>query len=116
MRLGVTMRFSQRLSADHLVLELHEDEDGFCDVADRCRAEHDVLQGAPPLGHQREAAFALVAQGAQQRVTGFRIDIEFAAARLFHRDVHARAGPVITGIGQERQFPQVRAGRGLVIE
>ena len=44
---------------------------------------HDVLDGAPPLGHQREAAFSLVAQGPQQRVAGFRIDIEFAAARAF---------------------------------
>ena len=43
----------------------------------------DVLDGAPPLGHQREAAFSLVAQGSQQRVAGFRIDIEFAAAGFF---------------------------------
>ena len=41
--------FSQRLSADHLVLELHEDEDGFGDVADRGRADADVLDGAPAL-------------------------------------------------------------------
>ena len=41
-----------------------------------------MLDGAPPLGHQREAAFALVAQGAEQRVAGSRIDIEFAVARL----------------------------------
>jgi hypothetical protein len=40
------------------VLELREDECGFGDVADRGRAERDVLDGAPPLGHQREAAFA----------------------------------------------------------
>jgi hypothetical protein len=56
---------SRSPSADHLVLELQQDEDGFCDVADRAGAEHDVLQGAPALRHQREAAFALVAQGAQ---------------------------------------------------
>jgi hypothetical protein len=37
------------------VLELRGDEDGFCDVADRGRAEHDVLQGVPPLEHQRQA-------------------------------------------------------------
>ena len=73
------LRFSQLLSADHLVLELHQDKRGFGDVADRARADHDVLHDAPPLGHQREAAFALVAQGAQQRVPGFRVDIEFAA-------------------------------------
>ena len=44
------------------MLELNEDEDGFCDVA---------------------------------------------AGRLFHRDVHARAGAFVTGIGQERQVLQV---------
>jgi len=92
------------------VLELREDEHGFRDVADRGRADHDMLQGAPPLGHQGEAAFALVAQGAQQGVTGFRVDIEFAAGRLFHRDVHARAGPFIAGIGQERQVFEVGPG------
>ena len=52
-----------------LVLELHQDEDGFGDVADRGRADHDVLQGLPPLGHQGEAAFALVAQGARYRLS-----------------------------------------------
>src|SRR4051794_38608584 len=57
------LKFSQRLSADHLVFELHQDERGFGDVADRGRADHDVLQGAPALGHEREAAFSLVAHG-----------------------------------------------------
>jgi hypothetical protein len=77
------VKFSQRLSADHLVLELHKDKRGFGDVADRARTDHDVLQDAPPLGHQREATFALVAQGAQQRVAGFRVDIEFAPGGFF---------------------------------
>jgi hypothetical protein len=72
----------QRLSADHFVLELDQDEGGSGDVADRGRAEHNVLQGALPLGHQREAAFALVAQGSQQRVTGFRVDVQLAAGGL----------------------------------
>jgi hypothetical protein len=109
------MRFSQRLSADHLVLELCEDEHGFADVADRGRADADVLDGAPSLGHQREAASALVAQGPQQRVTGSRVDAGFAAARLLHRDVHARAGPFVAGTGEDRQVlregPGPRAGR-----
>ena len=52
-----------------------------------------MLDGAPSLGHQREAAFALVAQGSQQRVAGSRIDIEFAAGGPFHGDVQARAAP-----------------------
>ncbi len=46
------MRFSQQLSADHLVLELREDERGLDDVADRGRADRDALQDAPPLRHQ----------------------------------------------------------------
>jgi hypothetical protein len=44
------------------VLELREDEHGFDDIADGRRADADVLDSAPPLGHQREAAFSLVAQ------------------------------------------------------
>src|SRR5205814_4800374 len=91
------MRFSQRLSDDHLVLELHEDEDGFGDVADRGRANADVLHGAPALLHQGEAAFALVAQGSEQRVTGFRVDVEFAVAGLSHRDEHAGPGAFEAG-------------------
>ncbi|HYA52475.1 MAG TPA: FtsK/SpoIIIE domain-containing protein, partial [Streptosporangiaceae bacterium] len=93
------MRFSQRLSGDHLVLELHEDEDGFGDVADRGRADADVLHGAPALLHQREAAFALVAQGSEQRVAGFRVNVEFAAGGLSHRDEHAGPGAFEAGIG-----------------
>jgi hypothetical protein len=52
------------------MLKLREDENGFCDVADRGRAEHDVLQDAPRWDII-EAAFALLAQGSQHRVTGF---------------------------------------------
>jgi hypothetical protein len=37
---------------------MDQDECGFGDVADLAWAEHDALQGAPPLGHQGEAAFA----------------------------------------------------------
>ena len=94
------------------MLELREDERGFGDVADRGRAEADVLDRAPPLGHQGEAAFALVAQGSQERVAGFRIDVEFAAGWLFHRDVHAHAGPFISGIGKDGQVLQVGPGLG----
>ena len=94
------------------MLELREDECGFRDVADGGRAEADALDGAPPLRHQGEAAFSLVAQGSQERVAGFRIDIEVAAGWLFHRDVHARAGPFISGIGEDRQVLQVRPGFG----
>ena len=36
---GKPLRFSQRLSVDHLVLKLHEDECGFDDVADRGRTD-----------------------------------------------------------------------------
>ena len=70
------------------------------------------LQDAPPLGLQREAAFALVAQGPQQRVTGFRVDVEFAAGGLLHRDVDARAGPFVTGIGEDGQVLEVGTGLG----
>jgi ribosomal protein S28E/S33 len=69
-----------------------------------------VLDGTPPLGHQGEAAFSLVAQGSQERVAGFRIDIELAAGWLFHRDVHARAGPFINRTGEDGQVFQVRPG------
>jgi hypothetical protein len=46
----VELRFSQRLSFDHLVLELDEAEGGFGDAADPARAGGDILQGGPALG------------------------------------------------------------------
>ena len=93
----------QRLSADHLVLELHEDERGSGDVADRGRAEADLLDGAPPLGHQREAALSLVAQGSQQRVAGSRTDVEFRPRRASSPGRARRACPFITRIGEDGQ-------------
>jgi hypothetical protein len=69
------------------------------------------VQGLPPLGHQREAAFTLVAQGSQQRVAGLGVRVEFpAAGGLFHRDMHADAGAFVPGIGQDRQVFQVGPG------
>lgn len=65
---GRPWKFSQQLSADHLVLELHRDEHCFRDVADRGRVDHDSQQDAPALGHPGEAAFA---RAAQQHVTVF---------------------------------------------
>ena len=53
-----SLRFSQRLLGDHAVFEMDEDECGFGDVADSAGAEGDVLEGAPALGEQGEAAFA----------------------------------------------------------
>jgi hypothetical protein len=105
------LRFSQRLSVDHFVLELDEDERSFGDVADLAGTERDPLQGPPPLGHQREAAFALVTQGPQQRITGFGVRAQCpAAGRLLYRDVHPRTGAFVPGVGQQRQVLQVGPG------
>ena len=67
-------------------------------------------EGAPPCLHQGEAAFALIALGAQQRVPGFRVSVELAAGWFLHRDEDSRAGPLVAGVGQEREFPQVQPG------
>src|SRR5262249_12386435 len=67
---------SQRLSRDHLVLELSEDERSADDVADPAGADHDPLQGAPALGEQGKAAFALAAQRGQQQVAGAGTDAQ----------------------------------------
>jgi hypothetical protein len=48
------------------MLELDQDEGGFGDVADLAWAEHRPLWGPPSLGQQHEAAFALLAQGADE--------------------------------------------------
>jgi hypothetical protein len=104
------LRFSQQLSADRLVLELREGEGGFCDVADRGWAEHDVLQGALPLGHQCEAAFALVAQGSQQRVTGFRVDVQLAAGGLFTGTSTPAPGSLIAKPPDVRPVPEPGQG------
>jgi hypothetical protein len=77
------MRFSQRLSADDLVLDLREDECGFRDVADAAGIEADVLERVPSLLEQREAAFSLVAQAAERHVAGFGVGVELAFAGLY---------------------------------
>src|SRR5579875_2173956 len=77
--------FSRRISCDHLVLELDEDEGSGGDGADSAGADHDVLEGALALGWQGEAAVAAAAQ----RVAGAGIEVELGADGLFHRDVHA---------------------------
>jgi len=94
------------------VLKLDQDEDSFGDVTDLAGAEHYPLQGLPPLGHQCEAAFALVPQRPQQRVTRFGIRVQLAAGGFLRRDVHAGAAAFIAGIGQQRQVLQVRTGSG----
>jgi hypothetical protein len=98
---GDTLRFSQQLSGDHLVLELREDECGFDDVADRGRTDRYALQDAPPLGHQREAAFALVAQGPQQRVAGSHVDAPRPGRQPRARCVRSRED--VTATGPERR-------------
>jgi hypothetical protein len=93
--------FPQRLSRDHLVLELDEDEGGLGDVADLSRAERDALQGASALGHQSEAPFAQAAQRAQQRVAGPGIQVKLPAACWpLYRDMDAAACAFVPGVGQ----------------
>src|SRR5450755_3136701 len=53
--LPVSVRFSQRLSRDHLVLGLDEDPGGLGYVADLAGAGHDPLERPLALGHQGEA-------------------------------------------------------------
>ena len=43
-------------------------------------AEHDALEGAPPLGHEGEASLAQAAQRAEQFVAGPGVRIEYLAA------------------------------------
>ena len=70
---------------------------------------------APALLHQGEAAFALAAEETRQRVAAFRVDFEFTAAGLSHRDEHAQPGAHVGGISQERQVlrPLVPGGSAL---
>ena len=63
----------------HPVLELGEDEYGLRDLTDPAGADHDVLQGPPALGHQREAALAQAADGAEQVAAGPGVHIELPA-------------------------------------
>src|SRR5947209_13587445 len=90
--LGRTLRFSQRLSGDHLVLDLRENECGFHDVAYLGRADGDVLEGAPAFLQKGEAAFALVAEAAEEHAAAFRVSIEVTFTGLSHRDEHSGAG------------------------
>ena len=44
------------------------------EVADSARARGDVLQGAPALGEEREAAFSSAAHRSQEEVVGPVVD------------------------------------------
>jgi hypothetical protein len=66
-----SLTFSQRLSDDHLVLELREDECGFRDDADAGGADGDVLEGVPALFQEGEACpFTGSERGVLTRVGG----------------------------------------------
>ena len=68
---------SQRLSFDHFVLKLDEDERGLGDGADSAGAGGGMLESAPALGEQRKAALAETAGAADEGVAGAGIDIQF---------------------------------------
>jgi len=95
------LRFSQRLSADHLVLDLCEDECGHCDGADRGRVGGDVAEGAPTFLEKGEATFSLVAQAAEQDVPSDRVGIELAFPGFFAgTGTPGGAGPACRGTRQ----------------
>ena len=71
------MRFSQRQSRDHAVLEMYEDECGLRDTADPAGAQADMLEGAPALSEECEPALPEAAQGSKESVVGAGVDIEF---------------------------------------
>jgi hypothetical protein len=74
------------------VLDLREDECGFHDVAYLGRADGDVLEGAPAFLQEGEAAFALVAEAAEEHAAAFGVGVEVAFGWLSHRDEHSGAG------------------------
>src|SRR5712691_7637151 len=81
-----------------------EDKRGAYDVADFARAGGDVLEGAPALIEQGEAAFAQAAQGTLDGVAGAGIDVQFPAVWGLpdgNQDAGARA--LISGVGQGGQ-------------
>jgi hypothetical protein len=101
-----------RLSGDHLVLDLGKDECGFHDVADAAGIDGDVLEGPSALLQQGEAAFALVAQAAQQHVAGFRASVKLAFAGFFHRHADSGADSLVIGIGEAGNDCQPRPQAG----
>jgi hypothetical protein len=82
------------ISFEVAVLELGKDKRGAGDVADFAGAGGDVLEGAPAAGEQGEPAFAQVAQGTLDGVSGAGIDVQFKAA-----------GGCLTGIGMPLPAP-----------
>ncbi|WP_433359121.1 BRCT domain-containing protein [Streptosporangium sp. CA-115845] len=73
------------------MFEIGENECGFDDVADSAGVGGDVLEGAPALGEQGEAAFSRAAQGAQEGIAGVEVEGP-AVGRLFDRGENADAG------------------------
>ena len=104
-RCPMSMRFSQRLSRDHLVPELDEDEAGLGDVAHLARAEHDALEGATSLGHQGEARSP---RQRSERSSVLRVRVSRSAPPPLGsspgRDCRSRA--FVAGPGQHRQVLQ----------
>jgi len=78
----LALRFSHRLSGDHAVLEMDEDECGLGDVAYLAGTHRDVLEGSPAFAKKREASFAEAAQRTEQGVSGAGIDVR-ARSRLW---------------------------------
>ena len=86
------------------VFEMGEDECGFGDVADSAGAGGDVLQDAPALGEQGEAAFGQASQAAQQRVVGAGVGVQgLPAGGVLDQGEHPDARALIPQVGQGGQ-------------
>ena len=94
------LTFSQRLSGDHAVFELGENQRRLCDLSDFARADSDVLKSRPPLAKEGEPALAQAAQRAQQRVAGPGVKVQFGAVSgLLDRGQDAPACAFVAGVG-----------------
>src|SRR6266536_4065421 len=81
-----------------------EDQCRFDEGADFAGAGGGVLQGAPALGEESEAAFSAAARRSQQQVVGPVVDGQgLAVGGLLDRGVHAVACAFVAGVGQGRQ-------------
>ena len=93
------------------MLEMHEDECCFRDLPDSAGAERDVLEGAPALGQEGEAAFSEGSYRAKERVVRLGVNVKFTSVLwLLHWREDAVTCTFVAGIGQDRHFLWCRGG------
>src|SRR5947207_1361758 len=95
----ISLRFSQQLSREPLVLEYRQDKGCACDRAYLTGTRGDVLECLPSLGKQRKSSFTQAPRRAEQHIPGARVNVQlFNAFRLLRRREDAVTCAVVPAV------------------